>query len=997
VREFGERAIAHQPVVIGRATRRGNGGFSMSFKRIVLGLCALSALFNSAPSLAVSVAERSPFTQGQWWDPTRSGNGFEIFSTADQVAVVWFAYSDAGRPIWYTANGSLDSLGKQAWPLLQHRWSSAGRESPVVVGSLRLNVHHPESAEVVWELGGTRGTWAIQPLIVSGVINEIDHSGLWFDPSNSGWGLSLAEQGDLLGGILYTYDPSGVPTWIAGFNRRDQGSVAFLAYTGTCPACAYRPSVGSSVGNLSIEMRSETELTVRSSLNMPMATGVKVDGAQIIQLGRPASWRAADRQLANFDNASALNAYLAAGMMHVQSPSSEGGFSAGPPPVAFSFTNLQESGVDEADLVKSNGVYLYTYAHDSNGNRLPAVRVAKVGNDGATLDVRGSVFLRSGPATPVASAGLFLHGDYLVSVTGTQATSYIASPWALAGSWMRGVTQIEVLSTSTSDIPVTRWRAEIDGHVVASRRIGERLYVVSRFVPYLAGFVYGTSYPPAVATNQQLLASTPLSELLPKVRIDGGDAAAAVAVTAVHAPPQGARKPMADMILITAIDLGEPRIAQTLAIVGSVETVYASSTSLFVASSRYEARDTFGLPLQVEPSLYLTDVHQIRLGTDAMSIVGSASIEGILGHDVEKAAFRLSEHQGRLRAVTSSANMWGSTNKNRLTILEPSTLAPGLLKTVSYLPNAKRPQPLGKPYEVLYGTRFLGDRLYAVTFKQIDPLYIVDLADSTDPRITGALELPGFSDYLHPLPNGLLLGFGKDARPADVFGDGPFAWYQGLQLTLFDVGNADQPRELQRVLMGKRGSESALLRNHHAFSALMQSDGTGSIAIPARIHDGPVGQWGSGDSAYYPWQHSGLMRFELRGTSASDARLVQLPSLITHSAAQLSAPYDDAASNGARSVLFRNGTIMSATANSGARTAREIRSGRIERRALRRACRSDRGTGPVVRGLHAARRICVRDRALRLGEKRGARRIPLRAPYSYASTTHVVAANFPDW
>jgi uncharacterized secreted protein with C-terminal beta-propeller domain len=883
-------------------------GVSMSFQRV---LVALLALLFGAPALAVSVAERSPFAQGQWWDPTRSGNGFEIFSTGDHVAVIWFTYSDSGRPIWYSANGQLDSLGTQSWPLLKHSWSSNGRGSALAVGSLRLNVRHAESAEVAWEIGGQRGTWAIQPLIVSGVINEIDHSGVWFDPSNSGWGLSLTEQGDVLGGVLYTYDAAGAPTWVAGFDRGGQGSVEFLAYSGACPACPHRPPVASSVGRLSMDMRSETDLSVRSRLNLSMAAGVRVDGASIVQLGRPASWRAADRQLANFHDASALNTFLAAGMLNVPpSPSSGGQFSAPPPTVPFSFTNLQEAGVDEADLVKSNGVHLYTYAHDGNGMRLPVVRVARVADEGASLDVRGSVPLGSGADTPMDSAGLFLHGDKLVSVTGAQAFTYFGTPWAQAGAWMRGATFIEILSTSSPDVPITRWRAEIEGYVVASRRIGERLYVVSRFVPYLPGFIYGAAnYPPAVAANQQLLASTPLSDLLPKVRINGGDAAAAVAVTAIHAPPQGSRKPMADLILITAIDLGEPRIAQTLAIVGSAETVYASTTNLFVASSRYEVRDAFGLPLPVEPYLHLTDIHQIRLGAETMSIVGSASIEGILGYDVDKAAFRLSEHQGRLRAVTSSTAMWSSGDRNRLTILEPSTLAPGLLKTVSYLPNARRPQPLGKPNEVLYGTRFLGDRLYAVTFKKIDPLYIVDLADSTDPRITGALEVPGFSDYLHPLPNGLLLGFGKDARPAGVSGDGQFAWYQGLQLTLFDVANADQPRELQRVLMGKRGSDSALLKSHHAFSALMQADGSASFGIPASIHDGPPPPYGYDDSYMYPWQYSGLMRFELRGTSASDARLVQLPTLVTHRASQQFAPYNDPAPDGARSVLFRNGTI----------------------------------------------------------------------------------------
>jgi hypothetical protein len=110
--------------------------------------------------------------------------------------------------------------------------------------------------------------------------------------------------------------------------------------------------------------------------------------------------------------------------------------------------------------------------------------------------------------------------------------------------------------------------------------------------------------------------------------------------------------------------------------------------------------------------------------------------------------------------------------------------------------------------------------------------------------------------------------------------------------------------------MGKRGSESALLHHHHAFSALTLSESLSSIGIPARIHDGTP-TYNSGDSSYYPWQESGLMRFELRGKTAADAQLVRMPSLITHRALS---PYDnppfaDASAYNARSILFRDGTI----------------------------------------------------------------------------------------
>jgi hypothetical protein len=850
----------------------------MNLKQIV---SVLVALLVAASAQAASVADRSPFAQGLWWDPTKSGHGFQIFNASEQAMVVWYTYDTSGRPTWYTAQGGVASLG-DAWPLLQHRWADGRKADPTQVGTLRLDVRQAEAADLSWTIGATQGTWAIQPFTVSGVINEVDHTGLWFDPSNSGWGFSLLEQGNILGGILYGYDASGAPTWAAGFDRTP-GTVQLWAYTGPCPSCVYQAPTTRSVGQLGFDFRDEAQLTFRSNFSSAMAVGTNIDGARVIPLTRPASWRAADRQLASFDTEARLKGYLDAGMLAIQPYSSGTDFSASPPAPTYSPTNLQESGVDEADLVKTNGRFIYTFAATPYGARVPMIRVAELTGDAAalTFKVRGSVQLASGDLTPMGSAGLYLDGENLVSVTGTQSSS-----WWGVGSWVRGTTRVEVMNTSAGGIPATRWRAEIDGHPVASRRIGQRLYVISRYVPYLAGFAYGSSYAPSVAANRQMLAATTLSELLPKVRVNGGGGSPVVGVSEIFVPPQGSRAPTADMILITAVDLaGGPRIAQTLAILGTADAAYASIENLFVAGSRSPVRNANGMLLPVETSFTLTDIHQIRLGPTAMTIVGSASLEGFLASDPEQASFRLSDHQGRLRAVTStSSNMWGTAQKNRLTILEPSTRTPGLLKTVSYIPNATRPQTLGKPNELLYSTRFLGDRLYAVTFKKIDPLYVVDLADIADPKIAGAVELPGFSDYLHPLPDELLLGFGKDALPADTTGDAQFAWYQGLQLALFDVSNADQPRELQRVVFGKRGSDSPLLRDHHAFSILPNADGSTSIAFPARIHDG-VPAYNSGPSTFYPYAQSGLMRIELLGAGRSKWLVQTKRDLITATAA----------------------------------------------------------------------------------------------------------------
>lgn len=873
---------------------------------------AAASLAVTASLAAVTVAERSPFAQGHWWNPQRAGTGFDLFNVGDTAMMIWYTYDESGRAVWYTAQGSVATLGAGQWPLLRHRWENGRKAAATEVGWIKLTMTGSERATLDWNIRGASGRWTLLPFVASGVMSEVDRTGSWFDPSNSGWGLTVTEQGEVFGGVLYTYDPNGEPTWAAGFGR-ERASAELFAFQGACPQCPYRASTSVSTGRLGFDFNAEWSAKLRSSLTMPMAAGVNVDGASVVQLSRPASSRAADRQLASFDSASTLKAYLDAGMLSIRSVSAGADFSPAPPGTssvpAFSSTNLQEKDVDEADLVKTDGRLVYTFAHGagSGGPQVPQpmVRVAVVGQDGWTLGMRGAVSLTGNWSPSIGNTGLFLHGDKLVAVGSTRPAF---GGWITSGGWLRGTYHVEVMNRAqANDLPATLWRAEVEGHIVATRRIGDRLYVISRFVPYLPNFTYGVDSP----QNRNLLAWARIEELLPKVRVNGGEAASLVTPSSVYAPPQGSLAPLADMIVVTAIDLAGPRIAQTLAIIGRVETVYASTGNLYVASARHEYRNILGTPMANEPPSVRTDVHQIGLASDTMRIVGSGSLEGFLGYEADKAAFRLSEHDGRLRAISSSNNWWGAS-RNKLTILEPSTITPGLLRTVSVLPNAARPDPIGKPNEILYGTRFSGDRLYAVTFKKTDPLYVIDLANAADPRIAGALELPGFSDYLHPVSNSLLLGFGKDSVPADTTGDGQWAWFTGLQLTLFDVSDPARPREIQREIMGKRGSESALLRSHHAFSALPGADGSMAIAVPARIHNGAAPIGCCGPSAQYPWEYSGLMRFELRGTTPSSARLQPLPALVTHrsgAAPSYGSPADDTAASTARSVLFRNGTV----------------------------------------------------------------------------------------
>ncbi|MGE5094594.1 MAG: beta-propeller domain-containing protein [Betaproteobacteria bacterium] len=876
-------------------------------------LAVLALVLAGAASHAASLADRSPFAQGHWWDPNRPGSGFDMFTAGGQAVVNWYTYDRAGKAVWYTAQGDAALLGRDAYPLLRHRWVNGRKADPVVVGGLRVSVRNSESAQLDWTVDGFSGTTTIVPFVQAGETLEVDHTGSWFAPDNNGWGFALTQQGNVLGGVLFAYDASGEPTWVSGFGRNTDRSVDLFRFTGPCPSCPYAVSSGTPAGRLAFDFDAEWQVTARATgLTMPIAEGVRIDGARMFQLSIPASARAADRQLATFDSAAALKAYLDVGMLNmVDARPAASDFSPAPPTVSipYSTTNLQESGVDESDLVKFDGRFAYTFRHSLSGAREATVRIAELGSDGSGVAVRGAVAL-AGPPRSMESAGLYVAGGKLVSVAGTVPKVRGGATWAPSNAWSGGSTQVEIFDAA-GGAATSRWYAAIDGHPVASRRIGDRLYVVTRFVPAIRNFFFGT-LGSNIASNVSLLAATPLFDMVPKISVNGGAPAMAVQPTSMYSPPQGSTRPFADMIVVTSIDLANPRVADAIAIVGAVETVYVSPRNIYLATTRQDQRAPDG-GLRPAPGLLyqITDLHQVALGDSGMSIVGSGMVEGILGTDLDKTPFRLSEDQGRLRIVSSTTMEmgWGiQGNRNRLTIMEPSRAAPGVLRTVSVLPNAGRPGMLGLPMEELYATRFAGDRLYAVTFTSarfanqmptVDPLFVVDLSDATDPRIRGELVIPGFSDYLHPLANGLLLGFGRSVTTTGIA--------QGLQLSLFDVSDDANPRAIQQVVIGKRGSDSALLQSHHALSALPTADGNLAIAFPARIHDGAIA-FGSGDSATYAWQQSGLARYLVSGSTPSTARLVELPALVTHKT-PFTQPFPDAAADGARSILFPGATV----------------------------------------------------------------------------------------
>ena len=144
--------------------------------------------------------------------------------------------------------------------------------------------------------------------------------------------------------------------------------------------------------------------------------------------------------------------------------------------------------------------------------------------------------------------------------------------------------------------------------------------------------------------------------------------------------------------------------------------------------------------------------------------------------------FSMDEWNGCFRIATTRGHVSreGSSSTNNVYVLDSDLNVTGKLEGLA-------------PGETIYSARFIGKRAYLVTFKKVDPFFVLDLSVPSDPKVLGALKIPGFSDYLHPYDENHVIGVGKNTVEADP-GEGNFAWYQGMKVALFDVTDVANPQ-----------------------------------------------------------------------------------------------------------------------------------------------------------------------------------------------------------
>ena len=451
----------------------------------------------------------------------------------------------------------------------------------------------------------------------------------------------------------------------------------------------------------------------------------------------------------------------------------------------FTSTNVQEAGIDEADLVKTDGERIVAIANGTLYVVDPTLPDARVTGSIDLADEIGDV-----GEMMLAGERVLLFGNRWDPETNQPATT---------------VTEVTLASAE----PELLASVEFDGSYLSARLIGNRLRVALSSAPGEIPFVVPGSPAGeelAEETNQRAVLATELADWTPEFELTvGGDVVAEGPLTDcanLHRPSVFSgfdvltvldidTAAAADASALAAAFDGTGAPAGTVGVLGAGSTVYSSQARMYVATTRWvDPRDRF------TDADATTAIHAFAIDpVEPTRYVASGEVPGTL-----LSQFSLDEHDGNLRVVVTDTDANGTT-ESRLVVLAEQADQLTEIGSVGGLGRGER----------LYSVRLVGDIGFAVTFRQVDPFYVIDLRDPTAPRIAGELKIPGMSTYLHPIgdvsDSGLVVGVGQDATD-----DGMTT---GLKLSVFDVSDPANPQEVAKWV--RPGAASVAEYDHRAF------------------------------------------------------------------------------------------------------------------------------------------------------------------------------------
>jgi len=428
---------------------------------------------------------------------------------------------------------------------------------------------------------------------------------------------------------------------------------------------------------------------------------------------------------------------------------------------SYTGTNVQVQGVDEPDRVKTDGTHLFVSTQDSVAliNAYPPNATSTL----STLSFTGSSVL-----------GLEAATNRLMVIVQTNTGA--------------GAVELLLYDTTSLASPVLIQNVTIEGNYVGARMAG--------------GYLYAIIQQPSYTFSDQGNASA----VMPVVSRAGVQAE--LSPSSVFYTNNTAQISFYTMIPSVSMSTGKESVISVLT--GPSATVYVSTSNIYVAYTNYlDLYDVDGVPGNafsggvITPQLVAQSQNSTILRASYANGTVTAAKAGVVPGTVLN-QFSMDEYNGYFRIATSRfATISGvSTTSDDVYVLDQN------MTQVSSLQNIA-------PGENIYAVRFSGDVGYVVTYQQIDPLFVISFKDIAKPVILSALQVTGYSDYLHPLPGGYLLGVGKESVQAS---GGDFSYYLGLKISLFKVDANGTSAQIAKLDIGDRGTDSPVLSDHLAFT-----------------------------------------------------------------------------------------------------------------------------------------------------------------------------------
>jgi len=483
----------------------------------------------------------------------------------------------------------------------------------------------------------------------------------------------------------------------------------------------------------------------------------------------------------------------------------------------YSATNIQVAGVDEADIVKTDGEYIYL----ASGNRTIIVKAYPPGEAQivSQIELEGTIL------------GIVVNGDRL-AVFEEEAPYYPYYDVRSEGvekmyvPYRSPQTYVKVYDISDRADPQLAREVSANGQYISSRMIGDYAYVV----------VNEPAYEEEGEVN------------LPKVSC-GGNETEIPATDIYYSDVVDYYYMYTTIIAIdTQNDDQEPTFETIL--LGASSTLYVSPSNIYLTFPVWGS-DILGREVWDSAR---TSIHRLHIQGDEIDYEASGEVPGMVLNQ-----FSMDEYDGYFRVATTTE---GETTGNHVYILDMDLNVVGSLEGLA-------------PGERIYSARFMGERGYMVTFRQVDPLFVIDLSNPNNPRELGYLKVTGYSDYLHPYDENHLIGIGKETTE-----EGEFAWYQGVKISLFDVSDVSNPQEIDKLEIGDRGTESPVLYDHKAFLLDKSRDLMVLPILEAKVDETQYSAgelaWAYGEPVY---QGAYVFRISLDGGIEQEGRITHVENI----------------------------------------------------------------------------------------------------------------------